>query len=430
MSPSLPSEALRVLSVNCHNEPSRGGVAQWLERRPVTPEVAGSSPVILARNLARVLPASEKDAAVAQLVEHGTENARVAGSSPACGTILLALLLLFCGALARAQAPDLEPYDCVRIVCPERPTLERVVTLDSLGVASLPLGIETVLAGLSLERAREKAARILEDRLGLALPTLRLEHALDSNAPVRFRGALEHAGATRAVPGLLLSEVLARAKPTDLADLDRVQVRTLGVARTVRVRLDWDPALWDVALQPGDKVFVPRYASSVQVFVLGSVRRPGAYDFAANLTARRALELAGGATPGADLALARLTRDGQLLRKVHLEREDAPLKPGDALYVPLRPNLSFVVVTGGVARPGRIVHVLGLSLRQAIAEVGGLAPNVKQGRIVIVRRTEGKATRQSFELSAALAGPDVLLLPGDRVEVPEPPIGPTREAGK
>jgi hypothetical protein len=26
----------------------RGGVAQWLERRPVTPEVAGSSPVILA----------------------------------------------------------------------------------------------------------------------------------------------------------------------------------------------------------------------------------------------------------------------------------------------------------------------------------------------------------------------------------------------
>jgi hypothetical protein len=107
------------------------------------------------QKLGPVLPASEKDAAVAQLVEHGTENARVAGSSPACGTILLALLLLFCGALARAQAPDLEPYDCVRIVCPERPTLERVVTLDSLGVASLPLGIETVLAGLNLERAAE-----------------------------------------------------------------------------------------------------------------------------------------------------------------------------------------------------------------------------------------------------------------------------------
>ncbi|MEA2552657.1 MAG: hypothetical protein QOJ65_833, partial [Fimbriimonadaceae bacterium] len=57
---------------------SHAGVAQWLERRPVTPEAAGSSPVIRAIITVR--------ATVAQSVEHSTENARVAGSIPACGT--------------------------------------------------------------------------------------------------------------------------------------------------------------------------------------------------------------------------------------------------------------------------------------------------------------------------------------------------------
>ena len=64
--------ALANAAMVCHTLASHAGVAQWLERRPVTPEAAGSSPVI------RAIFAS-----VAQLVEHSTENARVAGSSPA-----------------------------------------------------------------------------------------------------------------------------------------------------------------------------------------------------------------------------------------------------------------------------------------------------------------------------------------------------------
>ena len=56
----------------------RAGVAQRLERRPVTPEVAGSNPVVRASTF--------RPATVAQLVEHSTENARVPGSNPGCGT--------------------------------------------------------------------------------------------------------------------------------------------------------------------------------------------------------------------------------------------------------------------------------------------------------------------------------------------------------
>ena len=47
----------------------------WLERRPVTAEVVGSSPIRVAIV-----------ASVAQLVEQGTENPRVVGSIPTGGT--------------------------------------------------------------------------------------------------------------------------------------------------------------------------------------------------------------------------------------------------------------------------------------------------------------------------------------------------------
>ena len=47
----------------------------WLERRPVTAEVVGSSPIQVAIV-----------ASVAQLVEQGTENPRVVGSIPTGGT--------------------------------------------------------------------------------------------------------------------------------------------------------------------------------------------------------------------------------------------------------------------------------------------------------------------------------------------------------
>ena len=47
----------------------------WLERRPVTAEVVGSSPI-------RVAIFYFYYASVAQLVEQGTENPRVSGSIP------------------------------------------------------------------------------------------------------------------------------------------------------------------------------------------------------------------------------------------------------------------------------------------------------------------------------------------------------------
>ena len=57
---------------------TNGLVVQWLTRLPVTQKIAGSSPVETAIF-----------GFIAQLVEQGTENPRVAGSIPAGATILI-----------------------------------------------------------------------------------------------------------------------------------------------------------------------------------------------------------------------------------------------------------------------------------------------------------------------------------------------------
>ena len=53
----------------------------WLERRPVTAEVVGSSPIQVA-----IFWLSKSYASVAQSVEQRTENPRVVGSIPTGGT--------------------------------------------------------------------------------------------------------------------------------------------------------------------------------------------------------------------------------------------------------------------------------------------------------------------------------------------------------
>ena len=61
----------------------------WLERRPVTAEVVGSSPIQVATFLA-----FQSYASVAQSVEQRTENPRVVGSIPTGGTIRNAIAFL------------------------------------------------------------------------------------------------------------------------------------------------------------------------------------------------------------------------------------------------------------------------------------------------------------------------------------------------
>ena len=90
----------------------------------------------------------------------------------------------------------------------------------------------------------------------------------------------------------------------------------------------------NIPLQAGDTVFFPRAS---QVYVMGSVARPGPYRFQEGMTVLQVLTLAGGATERGSAGRAKFVRivDG---KKVEHEGEGRPTSslPEDTLYVPER----------------------------------------------------------------------------------------------
>ncbi len=89
----------------------------------------------------------------------------------------------------------------------------------------------------------------------------------------------------------------------------------------------------NLPLQAGDTVFFPRAS---QVYVMGSVARPGPYRFQEGMTVLQALTLAGGATERGSFGRARFVR---IVNGKKVESKAKPtdvVQPEDTLYVPER----------------------------------------------------------------------------------------------
>jgi polysaccharide export outer membrane protein len=89
----------------------------------------------------------------------------------------------------------------------------------------------------------------------------------------------------------------------------------------------------NIALRAGDTVFFPKAA---QVYVMGSVARPGPYRFQEGMTVMQALTLAGGATARGSAGRAKVIRivDGKKVEKK--ARATDLVLPEDTLVVPER----------------------------------------------------------------------------------------------
>lgn len=87
----------------------------------------------------------------------------------------------------------------------------------------------------------------------------------------------------------------------------------------------------DLLLQNGDRLVVPRGADGVRVF--GQVLHAGYFPFAAGLTARDYVSLAGGVGPGATDVFLMEAGSNQLIADA-----SQPLEPGDAVFVSRTPT--------------------------------------------------------------------------------------------
>jgi protein involved in polysaccharide export with SLBB domain len=191
-----------------------------------------------------------------------------------------------------------------------------------------------------------------------------------------------------------------------------------------------------------------------QVYVVGEVAQPGAYQISALGTALTALYAAGGVTEDGSVRRVEVRRGGQVLDSLDLYdyllrgdvRGDVRLETGDVVFVPV--HATRVEVSGAVVRPAIYEVVAGETVADVIAAAGGLNPQADRRTLTVHRylpaaeRGPGPAPRAAISIALVarpmgepgsdsdVVIPDFPLRDGDSVVVHAvPPLSQTFSVG-
>ncbi len=182
----------------------------------------------------------------------------------------------------------------------------------------------------------------------------------------------------------------------------------------------------DIRVNVNDLVFVMPLST---VEVQGQVQTPGSFFIRGQISIEEALARAGGPTPEADLTtivkveengnLSEYNRSEQFWKSTQNGDASASLSNGDVLFVPNVFKVEPIYVTGYVRTPGA-QRVRGpLTLSQTVALSGGFEASADREEVLIHRR-DGTTLKVPFtSISADGAAQQVLLYPGDVLEVQE-----------
>ncbi|OGP22404.1 MAG: hypothetical protein A2054_03965 [Deltaproteobacteria bacterium GWA2_55_10] len=143
----------------------------------------------------------------------------------------------------------------------------------------------------------------------------------------------------------------------------------------------------------------------IQVFVLGEVKRPGAYNVSAMSTATAALMASGGPTEIGSLRMIEVKRTNGAASKLDFydlllrgdRSKDQRLQNGDVIFVPVVGPL--VAIAGNVKRPAVYELAGPASLDKALEIAGGVMP-VAYTQQVQVTRIEGNDRKIVVDLNA------------------------------
>ena len=158
-----------------------------------------------------------------------------------------------------------------------------------------------------------------------------------------------------------------------------------------------------------------------QVSVLGMVTRPGRFPLETfNTRLSEMLAIAGGIAPtGADVVIVSGIRDGKPMRRdidvpaLFLENkldQDIVVAGGDVIYVHRQP---MYYVYGEVQRPGSYRVERAMTMRQALAQAGGLTGRGTERGLAVYRRTaSGGVEWVDVELEGRVQADDVMYVRG------------------
>jgi protein involved in polysaccharide export with SLBB domain len=169
---------------------------------------------------------------------------------------------------------------------------------------------------------------------------------------------------------------------------------------------------------------------SIQVFVLGNARRPGAYTVSSLSTLVNALFASGGPSPAGSMRRIALLRGSRQIVEFDLydllargdKSHDVSLQPGDVIYVPA--SGPIVAISGSVQTPAIFEMKAGEDFATVLGFAGGTTPVASSGRVIIERISEGKF-RSVLESKIDDTGLHQLMTNGDVVRIE--PISPKFE---
>jgi polysaccharide export outer membrane protein len=161
---------------------------------------------------------------------------------------------------------------------------------------------------------------------------------------------------------------------------------------------------------------------SIQIFVVGQARRPGAYTVSSLSTLVNALFASGGPSSKGSMRRVQLKRGNAVVSEFDVyelllngdKSKDTRLLPGDVLYIP--PIGDLVAIAGSVNQPAIYELKPGTSLDDLIQLAGGLSA-VAEGQKVKVERITDRRVRTVAEFSIDKNGLSQPLQNGDVVQV-------------
>lgn len=169
---------------------------------------------------------------------------------------------------------------------------------------------------------------------------------------------------------------------------------------------------------------------SIQIFVLGSARQPGAYTIGSLSTLVNALFASGGPSATGTMRRIQLRRDNKILTQFDLydlvqkgdKSHDVQLLPGDVIYIP--PVGSQIAVTGSVNEPG-IYELNGETTVTAALEGAGGLTSLAGAKRALLERIDNRSTRRVEEFQLDAQGLQRQLVDGDLLRIY--PISPKFE---
>lgn len=264
---------------------------------------------------------------------------------------------------------------------------------------------------------------------------------------ILISGAVLRPGSNPINTSTTLAEAVTVFGFTDNADLSRVRITrkdTGGKVTTKEYNLlhylrpnpgaspdeSQNPVLMDK-----DWVLVGNKAlpGTGQVMVSGAVTRPGVVPLRLGVatTLREVLSLAGGPLPTADrrkIYVRTILRTEPILCDYDRAEANAPtdnivMNPDDVVYVETLNVDRFVNINGAFIRPGKLPMTKSMTLTQAIAEAGGMAPTAKTNEAVVIRHVGGADPTKTqviafnYDKIRKNKEPDIMLEAGDTIDV-------------